>query len=188
MHTVKFLIWFCLFSIVVGAQEENPAKQFWNTLQTHCGKAYEGTLILPKEDKAFGGKKLVMHLRACNETEIKIPFYVGDDKSRTWILTYQNDRISLKHDHRHEDGKEDKINFYGGISTNIGKANVQFFPADSKTQSMIPDAATNIWWITINEDVFTYNLRRLGTERVFKIAMDLQNPITIPEAPWGWKD
>lgn len=183
-----------LFSIVIfltvqlAAQvSETPSEAFWNTLQSHCGKAYEGVLVLPEEDEAFGGKKLVMHVRSCSDNEIKIPFFVGEDRSRTWILTKNEDIITLKHDHRHEDGTEDDVNFYGGTSSNTGKANIQFFPADVHTQQMIPGAATNVWWITIDETTFTYNLKRLGTDRIFKVTMDLTKPIATPRAPWGWK-
>ncbi|WP_299436690.1 hypothetical protein [uncultured Aquimarina sp.] len=188
IYKIRLIACAFLVFMQVQSQEINPAKQFWNTLQSHCNKAYEGTLVEPKEDKDFGGKKLIMHVRYCSDTVIKIPFFVGDDKSRTWILTYANDRISLKHDHRHEDGTEDDINFYGGTTTNKGKSNIQFFPADAHTQKMIPGAATNVWWITIDESTFTYNLKRLGTERVFKVVMDLKKTISVPEAPWGWKD
>ena len=172
----------------VNAQEESPALTFWKTLQSHCGQAYEGVLVLPLEDEAFGGKRLTMHVRSCSDSEIKIPFFVGDDKSRTWVLTYDNDRISLKHDHRHEDGTPDEVNFYGGTASNVGKVDIQFFPADPDTQKMIPDAATNVWWITIDETTFTYNLKRLGTDRIFKVAMDLTKSIDTPTAPWGWKE
>ncbi len=170
------------------AQEKQPSDVFWNALKEHCGKAYQGFLEFPIEDEDFGGKKLVMHLRSCADDEIKIPFYVGDDKSRTWILTRDKGIISLKHDHRHEDGTEDVINFYGGSASNVGKENIQFFPADAHTQKMIPEAATNVWWITIDKTTFTYNLRRLGTDRVFRVVMDLSVPIVSPEAPWGWND
>ena len=155
-------------------------------MQSHCGKAYSGSLEIPETDETFGGKKLVMHVRSCSDTVIKIPFFVGEDRSRTWILTYVNDRIRLQHDHRHKDGSEDDINFYGGTSTNKGKADVQFFPADDHTQKMIPAAATNIWWITLSDSTFTYNLRRLGTDRVFKVVMDLSTPVPNPKPPWGW--
>ena len=185
---IHYVIFIFLITTTISAQEESPAKQFWNTLQTHCTKAYEGSLLLPKEDKDFGGKKLTMHVRSCTDTVIKIPFFVGEDKSRTWILTYKNDRISLQHDHRHEDGTEDDINFYGGITTNSGQAGIQTFSADEHTQKKIPAASTNIWWITIDDTIFTYNLRRLGTERVFKVVMDLTKTIDTPKAPWGWKD
>lgn len=184
---IKFLIGFCLITATLQAQQASPAQEFWNTLQSHCGKAYEGVLELPEEDEAFGGKKLMMHVRSCSDTVIKIPFYVGEDKSRTWILTYKNDRITLQHDHRHEDGSEDDVNFYGGTTTNTGKAGIQFFPADKHTQKMIPAAATNVWWITLDDTSFTYNLRRLGTDRVFRVVMDITSPKPAPEAPWGWK-
>ncbi|MFT5752654.1 MAG: hypothetical protein ACI86L_002168, partial [Dokdonia sp.] len=81
-----------------------------------------------------------------------------------------------------------EVNFYGGTASNAGKADVQFFPADAHTQKMIPAAATNVWWITIEEGSFTYNLRRLGTDRVFRVVMDLTKPIETPDAPWGWQD
>ncbi len=184
----KFLVIILLISVNIQAQETSPAKQFWDQLQTHCGKAYEGVLELPKEDKDFGGKTLTMHVRSCTKDVIKIPFFVGEDRSRTWILTYKNDRISLKHDHRHKDGSEDDINFYGGITTNPGQAGIQIFSADEHTQKLIPAASTNVWWITLNDSVFTYNLRRLGTERVFKVVMDITAPKSIPEAPWGWEE
>jgi len=53
---------------------------------------------------------------------------------------------------------------------------------------MIPDAATNVWWITIDDSTFTYNLKRLGTDRIFKVVMDLTTPIETPAPPWGWKN
>ena len=185
-QTFYLIAFFIVFPVL--SQEKNASEIFWDTLKSHCGEAYEGKLVLPEEDEAFGGKKLVMHLRACTDNEIKIPFYVGDDKSRTWILTINEGIISLKHDHRHEDGSEDDINFYGGTSSNAGKEDIQFFPADVHTQKMIPAAATNVWWITIDEKTFSYNLKRLGTDRIFKVVMDLSKPIPEPEAPWGWKD
>lgn len=184
-HTLYLIV--LLLTIPMVSQEKSPSETFWATLQSHCGNAYEGTLALPEEDEAFGGKRLVMHLRACSENEIKIPFYVGDDKSRTWILTMNEGILTLKHDHRHEDGTEDDITLYGGTASNVGKSDFQFFPADAYTQKMLPAAATNVWWITIDETTFTYNLKRLGTDRVFKVLMDITKPIEAPEAPWGWK-
>ena len=185
---ISLFIFTLLIAFTSFAQEESQAQQFWNTLQSHCGMAYEGVLVLPEEDEAFGGKRLVMHVRSCSETEIKIPFFVGDDRSRTWILTKTDNRLTLKHDHRHKDGTEDEVNFYGGTSSNQGKAEIQFFPADAHTQKMIPAAATNVWWITLDETTFTYNLKRLGTDRIFKVEMDLSKAIKTPEVPWGWKE
>jgi hypothetical protein len=167
---------------IEGVQE---VQKFWNQLKTLCGKSFEGQLILPENDKDFGGKRLVMHVRSCEENRIRIPFFVGDDKSRTWILTYSDSRIQLKHDHRHKDGSSDEITMYGGTTTNSGQATIQVFPADQETKKMISAAASNVWWITLDDKEYTYNLRRLGTDRVFRVVFDLTKEIETPDEPWG---
>ncbi len=163
---------------------------FWTELQKVCGKAYTGTLTsAPENDADFKGKELVMHIRACEKNRVRIPFFVGTDKSRTWVLTKKKDRLLLKHDHRHEDGIPDKITMYGGWTTNDGMPTRQMFPADQETVDILPAAASNVWWIElVPGEYFTYNLRRMGTERFFSIKFDLTKEIKTPEAPWGWKD
>ncbi len=163
---------------------------FWTELQKLCGKAYAGTLAsAPENDADFRGKELVMHVRACEKNRIRIPFYVGANKSRTWILTEKNHRILLKHDHRHEDGTSDKVTMYGGWTTNGGATTRQMFPADQETVDVLPPAASNVWWIElVPGEYFTYNLRRMGTERFFSIKFDLTKEIKTPAAPWGWKN
>jgi hypothetical protein len=181
-----YILILLLFAENTHAQEKNPAELFWNNLKEHCGKAYEGKLDESLKNDDFSGKKLIMYVWECEENSIKIPFYVGDDKSRTWVLTLEGNRIKLKHDHRHEDGSEDSITQYGGISTNPGSSNFQFFPADEETAILIPAAASNVWWITVSEDSFSYNLKRLGSERPqFTVKFDLTKPVEIPGAPWG---
>ncbi len=185
MKYISILL-FLLFTQNSIAQDKNNAELFWNNLKEYCGKAFEGKLDESIKNDSFSGKKLTMYIWECDEKTIKIPFYVGDDKSRTWVLTLEGDRIKLKHDHRHEDGSEDSITQYGGMSTNAGLENLQFFPADEETAKLIPAAAPNVWWITLNEDTFSYNLKRLGTERPqFTVTFDLTKPVEIPGAPWG---
>ncbi len=70
----------------------------------------------------------------------------------------------------------------------MGLANIQFFPADQHTASLIPYASNNVWWVTIDKTSFTYNLRRIGTDRFFSVKFDLTKEIEIPSAPWGSKD
>ena len=54
---------------------------------------------------------------------------------------------------------------------------------------VIPAAASNVWWIDLMPgESFSYNLRRVGTDRYFSIKFDLKTQIKSPEAPWGWKD
>ena len=188
MKKLIFLI--LLFPLLLIGQETPNSVKFWSSIQSHCGKAYEGKIIAGgKAGDGFVGKKLVMHVRSCEKNTIRIPFFVGKDKSRTWVLT-KNEKhlIKLKHDHRHKDGSEDKITQYGGSSPNIGLANIQFFPPDQHTSSLISYASTNVWWITIDDKSFTYNLRRIGTDRLFTVKFDLTKEIKTPTAPWGSKD
>lgn len=177
-----------LISVPALAQQKSGAKQFWENLQKHCGKSFEGEITEGAANDAFAGKKLLMHVRSCEEGRIRIPFFVGDDKSRTWVLTFENDRIQLKHDHRHADGSDDKITQYGGVTTNSGLPGIQFFPADQQTSDLIPYASNNVWWITLDGTSFTYNLRRIGSDRLFSVCFDLTKPAENPDAPWGWKD
>ena len=172
----------------VFAQEKAPSQQFWETLSKHCGKAYEGKLVSPESDPRFAGK-LVMHVRSCEDGHLRIPFFVGEDLSRTWVLMMDREQlIQLKHDHRHADGTEDAVTQYGGKATNTGSASTQFFPADSFTAGMLPAAVGNVWWITVDDTSFTYNLRRLGSATLFSVRFDLTKPIDTPPAPWGWVD
>ena len=172
----------------VFAQEKAPSKQFWETLSSHCGKSYAGTLVSPESDPRFAGK-LVMHVRSCEDGRLRIPFFVGEDLSRTWVLTMDEQQlIQLKHDHRHADGSEDAVTQYGGKATNTGSASTQFFPADAFTAGLLPAAVGNVWWISMDETSFTYNLRRLGSATLFSVKFDLTQPIETPPAPWGWVD
>ena len=184
-----FLLTLALASPTI-AQAEIPSPTFWKELQKLCGKAFAGTVAAaPADDTTFKDKALVMHVRSCEADRIRIPFFVGDDRSRTWVLTRKGDRIELRHDHRHADGKPDKVTMYGGWTTSAGLATRQTFPADQQTVDVIEAAASNVWWIDITPgEHFSYNLRRLGTERYFSIKFDLKTPIKAPPAPWGWKE
>ncbi len=185
MKNLLFVLFLSPFFL--SAQNQKPSEKFWTQLQKLCNKAYEGEITAGgKAGDGFTGKKLTMHVRSCSENEIKIPFFVGEDRSRTWVLTKSSDGIiTLKHDHRHADGTEEKTTQYGGQSTNTGLENLQMFPADPHTAQLIPAAATNVWWFTIEADHFTYNLRRIGNDRLFTVRFDLTKTIEKPKAPWG---
>jgi hypothetical protein len=175
---------------MAGTAAANPLDSYWENLQALCGKAFEGQLIThPEGELGFVGQRLVMHVRDCGPGRIRIPFMVGDDRSRTWVLTRMADRIELKHDHRHEDGTPEDSTMYGGTSTNLGRANEQYFPADEQTRQVIEAAFSNVWVMRVYPgEKFTYGLWRLGTPRVFQVDFDLAREIEPPEAPWGWQD
>ncbi|UJP66256.1 hypothetical protein [Mongoliitalea daihaiensis] len=186
---MRILFVFLLFLTSTLLAQEAPANEkFLDHLRKHCGKSYEGELVTPVgPNDPFAGKRLVMHVVACGEDYVHIPFFVGDDKSRTWVITKENDRLKLKHDHRHEDGSEDKVTQYGGLTSNTGMENIQFFPADQETTDLIPYAATNVWWITVDDTSFTYNLRRMGSDRFFSVKFDLSKEVESPGPAWGWE-
>ena len=163
---------------------------FWHALQQLCGKSYEGTVIAaPANDTVFKNKSLAIHVRSCSDERIRIPLVVGNDLSRTWVLTKNQTGLLLKHDHRHKDGSPDSITMYGGNTTNNGTVTMQFFPADQETTNLLPAAGGNMWWLEIVPgNYMTYNLRRMGTDRFFSIRFDLSKTIPAPAAPWGWKD
>ncbi|MFP8487535.1 hypothetical protein ACKGJO_00405 [Gracilimonas sp. Q87] len=173
--------------MIVSAQQL-PSDIFWNNLSEQCGKAFIGEVLEAPADDDFRNQELVMHVFSCDEEIINIPFSVGEDRSRTWILTKIGDRIQLKHDHRNEDGSEDEVTMYGGTSSNTGLSNLQTFPADQGTADLIPAAASNIWWIEVEPDeYFTYNLRRIGTDRYFSIRFSFDNETETPLPAWGWE-
>jgi len=81
------------------------------------------------------------------------------------------------------------VTMYGGWTTNVGLPTRQVFPADDETFKVVPAAAPNVWWIElVPGEHFSYNLRRMGSERYVSIKFDLKKPIAAPPAPWGWKD
>lgn len=170
---------------------EDPQDLFFSRLSTLCGKAFEGRIAsAPVEaDASFAGKRLVMHVRECSENEIRIPFHVGENRSRTWVVTRTATGLRLKHDHRHEDGTEDKLSQYGGDTAGEGTAQRQEFPADQYSKDLFlkegnAQSVTNVWAMeVIPQQMFAYELRRPG--RHFRVGFDLTKPVAPPPAPWG---
>ena len=179
----------CLPMLSLKAQELHAQDSFWTSIQTLCGKSYPVSEIkAPEGDTAFAGKDIIVHARICAGNNIIMHLHVGENRSRTWILSKTKEGILFKHDHRHPDGAEDAITQYGGWTTNRGSASRQFFPADQETVDMIPAAAGNVWWFDIiPEKTLTYHLIRVGTNRVFSLVFDLSNPVDHPPLPWGWQ-
>ena len=181
---VALLAAFATAPLAATAQAAPDA--FLNALRAHCGKAYEGRLIDPQPvDSSIARQRLVMHVRSCGDT-VRIPFHVGEDRSRTWVLTRTAGGVRLKHDHRHEDGAADSVTQYGGDSRAGGSAERMEFPVDSFTTAMIPYASTNIWTVEITPTSFVYQLRREGSDRRFRVEFDLARSVTPPPAPWGY--
>ncbi|MBB5209009.1 hypothetical protein [Chiayiivirga flava] len=171
-----------------------PVDAFLAALRPHCGQAFAGRITAneppPETADPFDGKPLVMHVRECEASVMRIPFHVGDDHSRTWVLTRTDTGLRLKHDHRHADGSHDAVTMYGGDTTAPGTAQRQEFPVDAESiasfeKNGLAASVTNLWAMEIEPGRrFVYELGRPG--RLFRVEFDLTAPVTpLPPAPWG---
>ena len=173
-----------------------PADVFLSAIARHCGQAFAGRVVAnvpkPATPDAFEGKPLVMHVRGCDSPSqaLRIPFHVGEDRSRTWVLTRTPDGLRLKHDHRHRDGAPDAVTMYGGDTADAGTMARQAFPVDAESVAMfqregLAASVTNVWAMEIEPGRrFIYELSRPGG-RLFRVEFDLSKPVPVPPAPWG---
>ena len=211
---VKQIVYGCLIGVAVVAgsgaeptrqtstsppgrqgQQVAPADAFMARIAQHCGKAFAGRVVAnspPSQNDAFAGRELIMHVRECRSDELKVPFHVGEDRSRTWIITRTATGIRLKHDHRHKDGTPDESTMYGGESKSAGTETRQEFPVDAESIASFAargnaGSQTNTWAMEIETDRrFLYELSRPGG-RLFRVEFDLTKPVPPPPAPWGHK-
>ena len=192
MRWLAFLA-FAALSGCATAPAREPADAFLASLQALCGKAFEGRVVTTDPaDASFAGKRLVMHVRECSQSEVRIPFQVGDDRSRTWIVTRTLNGLRLKHDHRHADGSADELTMYGGETITPGTAVRQEFPADAESIALFTRtnravSNTNIWAMEAEGASFAYELRRppIPGGRFFRVEFDLTRPVATPPPPWG---
>ena len=180
---------------LLGCAGAPPAQSgqasLWSALQALCGQAFEGRLAEGTEpsDAEIGKQRLVMHVRSCSEDELRVPFHVGENRSRTWVITRtgegSREGYRLKHDHRHEDGSEDAVTQYGGDTREVSNPLSLDFHADALTAQMLPASATNIWTLSVEPGkTFSYALRREASGRRFRVDFDLTRPVPAPPDPW----
>lgn len=161
----------------------SPADTFFQRLSTLCGKSFAGKLIAGNEsDASFATADLRVHARECSDREIRIAFDVGEDRSRTWIVTRTESGLRLKHRHLLKDGSEDPVSQYGGHTATVGTASRQEFPVDEFSKAMFTREGrtvsnTNVWAFEVETaQVLVYELARSG--RLFRVSFDLVKPLT----------
>lgn len=164
---------------------------FFALISKHCGKAFAGKVVFDNDPSPAFSQPLVMHVRSCTNSQLQIPFHVGDDASRTWLLTKTGSGISLKHDHRKKDGSDDELTMYGGHTQDAGYDHMQSFPADQYSKELfvdlgIPQSVGNTWQMFVYDKKFSYRLIRQGRE--FRVEFDLSKPIDLPITPWGYEN
>lgn len=176
-----------------AAEATPPAAEFLAALNGLCGRAYAGRVVTnepPQPNDAFEGRDLIMHVRTCEPGHVLVPFHVGEDRSRTFVLTLVGDRLRLKHDHRHEDGTSDVLTMYGGQSTAPGTATRQEFPVDEDSKALFTReqrevSNTNTWAMELHPGrMFAYELARPGG-RKFRVEFDLATAVPTPPPAWG---
>lgn len=160
----------------------NAHDAFFANLSELCGQRFEGRVTTnDAADADFASTRLLMHVRDCSPEQVRIPFWVGEDRSRTWIVTRTETGLRLKHDHRHEDGTPDVLHDYGGDTADAGTAERQEFPVDQFSIDLFNanDAAvstTNVWALEVHPgETFAYELRRAN--RHFRVEFDLTRPV-----------
>jgi len=190
MSAARILLLGMPLAMAACAPSTSPDQDLFDRLSAYCGQAFEGEVTSDDpRDADFASERLVMHVRECTDETLRIPFHVGEDRSRTWVITrLTGDGLRLKHDHRHEDGSEDVLTQYGGDTEGAAGSVRADFPADAESQALferegIPVSMDNVWLITLREDSFVYALAR--PSRHFSVAFDLTEPVETPPAPWG---
>lgn len=156
---------------------------FMASLNALCGQRFEGRVVTTDAaDADFARSRLIMHVRDCSADEVRIPFHVGDDASRTWVISRNEEGgLTLKHDHRDPQGRPDGLHWYGGDTTSAGTANRQEFPVDAFSVELFTagDAVvstTNVWAVEVHPGrVYAYELRRAN--RHFRVEFDLTRPV-----------
>ncbi|HUF48348.1 MAG TPA: hypothetical protein VMM93_11070 [Vicinamibacterales bacterium] len=171
---------------------EAPADVFLARLGALCGQAFAGQITANEPatpNDPFVGQPLVMHVRECTADTVRIPFHVGEDRSRTWVITRTSAGLRLKHDHRHADGTSDVLTMYGGDTADPGTASRQAFPVDAESRTLFESqnlqvSLTNTWAVEVEPGQrFVYELSRPG--RLFRVEFDLTTAVDAPPPPWG---
>lgn len=162
-----------------------PSSQdaFFASLSALCGQRFEGRVTTTDAaDADFRAQRLVMHVRDCSADEVRIPFAVGENRTRTWVITRTGSGLRLKHDHRDPvDGHTHTLHWYGGDTTDHGTAERQEFPVDAESIALFNanDAAvstTNVWAVEVHPGrSYVYELSR--PNRLLRVEFDTTRPL-----------
>ena len=159
-------------------------------LSANCGKAFMGrTKLDPAASETYRAVDIILHVRDCSDNQIQMPMHVGDNHSRTLIISKLDDgRLQLQHRHTHEDGSPDDLTLYGGFTKqgsgdgmranfHVGDYTRQLF-IDHKIQRSLE----NVWTISMGDKTATYELHRSTLD--FIIEFDLTKRVSNPPKAW----
>lgn len=186
MFKIRLLV--ILMFITMPKIQADLQDDFWQKLVSLKGQSFAGELTVGTEagDKEFVQGGAIMHVWKVSDKVIRIPFHIGNNHSRTWVLTRTANGIRLKHDHRKQDGSDDEVTMYGGDTSAKGTPIRQEFNADKYTGALLPASAKNVWAMEVELGKrFVYELRREHQDRFFRVEFDLTKAIETPVLAWG---
>lgn len=170
-------------SAPASSSSEAVQDVFLARLNALCGQKFEGRVVSnDAADADFRSSRLVMHVRDCAPEEVGIPFAVGEDRSRRWVITRTEQGLRLKHDHRDPQGVIHGYHMYGGDTADAGTAGRQEFPVDQESIAQFiaggaQVSTTNVWAVEVHPGrVFAYELRR-PEGRFLRVEFDLTKPL-----------
>jgi hypothetical protein len=169
--------------------DDPTGADLFTSLSNFCGQSFEGAVSSDDpRDADWAAQTLTIEFRSCSDTELRIPLHVGEDHSRTWIISRTETGLRLKHDHRHEDGSDDVLTMYGGDTAEAPTEISASFPADQYSKDLferegIPASMENTWTVSLDGSNLIYALDR--PERHFAATFDLSTQVATPPAPWG---
>ena len=183
-------IWVVAVSSLAAASctEPDPAQSFFSKMTSLCDRTVEGRVVSNQAaDADWIGQTLVVGPVTCEADLIRMPLAVGEDQSRTWVLSRVEEGLEFRHEHVEPDGTPSAVTEYGGYAAwGAGTPTQQSFPADDKTKANftengIPVSNTNVWTFSIKDQNLTYSLARpasdLGPERDFRAKFNLNSEV-----------
>ncbi|MEO0784563.1 MAG: hypothetical protein AAFY10_02625 [Pseudomonadota bacterium] len=162
-----------------------PEDEFFSRLQELCGQSFAGEIVsTDEEDADWRAQLITVSVARCERDEIQMPLVVGEDTSRTWIISrVAEGGLELRHRHLHEDGTPDAISNYGGYSSAYMASGArQEFPASQDTKDLfdaqgIPVSKANTWAMEVRpgDSLLAYEMAR--PNRFFRIEFDTSLPL-----------
>jgi uncharacterized protein (DUF885 family) len=160
---------------------------FFDSIKAQCGNAFSGSVEDSSNSAAYNGRKFVLHIRDCSDTQIKMPLHIDDNSSRILVLTKSDGSIKLQHDHRHADGSSDALTLYGGYSSADSTGSVTNFPESAESIAITKAHAPtrtypSVWSIILSSEDITYQVVRPG--RTIKTKFKFTDTVAHPPKAW----
>jgi len=177
---VRALFVVAMTAAPLAAQAVSPREIFWARLQALCTSSAAGRLVSapPGDTQIDPTARLVVHFWECSDTELRFPLHVAENRSRTWVFIKHAHKLELRHDHRHEDGSEDRTTWYGAETLDAGSATSQEFVTER-------NGVRSGWRVQVEPGQhFTYGTVRAGEWR-HHLMFDLRTPVAAPPMHWG---